>query len=61
MPTKTRTYAHYFAQLRNRRVLVITPHAPILFGPREEILVSGLAQARRIASRRGSYAWNFMS
>lgn len=55
-----RTYAHYFAHRRDCRVLVITPNKPSLFGPREEILVSGLAQARQIASRRSSTAWNFL-
>lgn len=57
--TVVRTYAHYFAS-RDRKVLVITPNKPSLFGPREEILVSGLAQAKQIASRRGSAAWNFL-
>lgn len=54
------TYAHYFPHRRHHRVLVITPSNPSLFGPREEIPVSSLAQARQIASARGSRAWNFM-
>lgn len=58
--TVVRTYAHYFAHRRDCKVLVITPNKPSLFGPREEILVSGLAQAKTIASRRGSCAWNFL-
>lgn len=53
------SYAHYFPNRRNRKVLVITPEHPVLFGPREEIAVSSLAQAKRIAARRGSRAWNF--
>lgn len=52
------TYAHYHV-IRNRKILMITPTEPNLFGPREEIPVTGLAQAQRIARRRGSHAWNF--
>lgn len=68
LPPATRTgenqmtaysYAHYHV-IRDRKVLMITPHQPSLFGPREEILVTGLAHAQRIARRRGSRPWNFM-
>lgn len=54
------SYAHYHV-IRGRKVLMITPNQPVLFGQREEIPVTGLAHAQRIARRRGARPWNFLS
>lgn len=47
--------AHYFASRAVKRLIISTDLRPV----GETIVVSGKAEARRIAAERGAKCWNF--